>query len=75
MFPLFLVIVLSVALFDDRTQLVATGSAGALAILVLAFTQLGQTSNLATAVFEVAVLGIVAVTPLPSCPTELSPQQ
>jgi PAS domain S-box-containing protein len=59
-FPLFLVIVLSVALFDDRSQVVATGTAAALAILVLALTQLSQASNLATAVFEVAVLGIVA---------------
>ena len=59
-FPLFLILVLYVALFDDRSQVVATGSAAALAILVLAIRQLGQTSNLATAVFEVAVLGIVA---------------
>jgi len=59
-FPLFLVIVLSVALFDDRPQVVATGTAAALSILVLAFTHLSQTSNLATAVFEVAVIGIVA---------------
>jgi PAS domain S-box-containing protein len=58
--PLFLILVLYVALFDDRAQVVATGSVAALAILVLAITQLGQTSNLATAVFEVAVLGIVA---------------
>ncbi len=59
-FPLFLILVLSVALFDDRAQLVAIGSAAALAILALALTQLSQTSNLATAVFEVAVLGIIA---------------
>jgi PAS domain S-box-containing protein len=59
-FPLFLILVLYVALFDDRAEVVATGSAAALAILVLALTQLGQMSNLATAVFEVAVLGIVA---------------
>ncbi|HEX9098177.1 MAG TPA: ATP-binding protein [Candidatus Dormibacteraeota bacterium] len=59
-FPLFLILVLYVALFDDRTQVVATGSVAALAIFVLAVTQLGQMSNLATAVFEVAVLGIVA---------------
>ncbi len=59
-FPLFLILVLYVALFDDRAEVIATGSAAALAILVLALTQLGQMSNLATAVFEVAVLGIVA---------------
>ena len=59
-FPLFLLAVLSVALFDDRGQLIAIGGAAALAILILSIVQLGPTSNLATAVFEVAVLGIVA---------------
>ena len=59
-FPLFLILVLYVALFDDRAQVVATGSAAALAILVLAISQVGQMSNFATAVFEVAVLAIVA---------------
>ncbi len=60
LFPLFAVVVVSVALFDDRAQLFAVGAASALAILVITVTQLGPTSNLATAVFEVAVLGVVA---------------
>ncbi len=58
-FPLFLVITLSVALFDDRAHLVAVGSVAALAIFVITLTQLGPTENQATAVFEVAVLGIL----------------
>ena len=59
-FPLFLLAVLSVALFDDSRQLIGIGAVAAIAILILSITQLGPTSNLATAVFEVAVLGIVA---------------
>jgi len=59
-FPLFLLAVLSVALFDNSAQLIGIGIVAALAILILSITQLGPTSNLATAVFEVAVLGIVA---------------
>ena len=59
-FPLFLLVVLYVALFDDRTQLLAVGGVASLAILILAISQLGPTSNLATAVFEVAAIGIVA---------------
>src|SRR4029077_15508256 len=59
-FPLLVIVVVSVALFDDRTQLVAVGSVSALALLVISATQLGPTSNLATAVFEVAALGVVA---------------
>jgi PAS domain S-box-containing protein len=59
-FPLFLLAVLSVALFDDSAQLIGIGAVAAIAILILSITQLGPTSNLATAVFEVAVLGIVA---------------
>ena len=59
-FPLFLLAVLSVALFDDSGQLIGIGAVAAIAILILSITQLGPTSNLATAVFEVAVLGIVA---------------
>ena len=58
-FPLFAIVVLSVALFDDREQLFAIGAASALAILVISVAQLGPTSNLATAVFEVTVLGVV----------------
>jgi PAS domain S-box-containing protein len=59
-FPLFVVAVLSVALFDDTTQLLAVGAVAVLAILIVSVTQLGPLSNLATAVFEVAVLGMVA---------------
>jgi len=59
-FPLFLIVVISSALFDNRAQLLAVGGVATLAILVLSVIHLGQTSNLATAVFEVAVLAIVA---------------
>ncbi len=59
-FPLFLIVVISSALFDDRAQLLAVGGVATLAILVLSVIHLGPTSNLATAVFEVAVLAIVA---------------
>ena len=59
-FPLLAVVLVSVALFDDRTQLVGVGATAGLAILVINLTQLGPTSNLATAVFEVAVLGVLA---------------
>jgi PAS domain S-box-containing protein len=59
-FPLFLLIVIASALFDDRAQLLAVGGVATLAILVLSVIHLGPTSNLATAVFEVAVLAIVA---------------
>jgi PAS domain S-box-containing protein len=59
-FPLFMIVVISSALFDDRAQLLAVGGVAALAILVLSVTHLGPTSNLATAVFEVAVLAVVA---------------
>ncbi len=59
-FPLFLIVVLSVALFDDRAPLIAIGSVAALAILALSLTQLGPVSNLATAIFEVAALAMVA---------------
>ncbi|HSS92728.1 MAG TPA: ATP-binding protein [Candidatus Dormibacteraeota bacterium] len=58
-FPLFLIAVLAAALFDDRATLVAVGTAASLAALVLTVAHLGPTSNLATAVFEVAVLAIV----------------
>src|SRR4029077_1826649 len=44
----------------DRAQLLAVGGVATLAILVLSVIHLGPTSNLATAVFEVAVLAIVA---------------
>jgi len=59
-FPLFLVVVISSALFDDRAQLLTVGAAASLAVLILSVIHLGPTSNLATAVFEVAVLAIVA---------------
>jgi PAS domain S-box-containing protein len=59
-FPLFLIVVLSVALFDDRQQVLAVGSVAALAILALSVNELGPTSNLATAMFEVGVIAIVA---------------
>ena len=59
-FPLFLLAVLTVALFDDSGQLLAVGGAASLAILIITVTQLGPASNLATALFEIAVLGIVA---------------
>jgi PAS domain S-box-containing protein len=59
-FPLFLIVVISSALFDDRSQLLAVSGVATLAILVLSVIHLGPTSNLATAVFEVAVLAIVA---------------
>ena len=59
-FPLFLLAVLTVSLFDDSGQLLAVGGAASLAILIITVTQLGPASNLATALFEIAVLGIVA---------------
>src|SRR5438445_625015 len=59
-FPLFLVVVISSALFDDRAQLLTVGAAASLAVLILSVIHLGPTSDLATAVFEVAVLAIVA---------------
>ncbi|HWO44121.1 MAG TPA: PAS domain S-box protein, partial [Methylomirabilota bacterium] len=59
-FPLFLIVVISSALFDNRAQLLAVGGVATLAVLILSLIHLGPTSNLATAVFEVAVLAIVA---------------
>ena len=59
-FPLFVVVALPVALFDDQAHLIAVGAASAAAILVVSVVHLGPVSNLATAVFEVAVLAVVA---------------
>ena len=59
-FPMLLIALIYVALFDDSTQLIAVGSFASAAILILTAIRLGPTSNLATAIFEVAVLGIVA---------------
>jgi PAS domain S-box-containing protein len=59
-FPLFVVAVLPVALFGDQAEVVAVGAASAAAMLIISVVHLGPTSNLATAVFEVAVLGVVA---------------
>ena len=59
-FPLFVIVALPVALFDDQAQLIAVGAAAAAAMLVVNVAHLGPLSNLAIAVFEVAVLAIVA---------------
>lgn len=60
-FPLYLVVVLFAALFNPRGQLIFAGSAAAAAIFVPALAG-GGAAELATAVFEVAVLWLVAGT-------------
>jgi PAS domain S-box-containing protein len=59
-FPLFVIVALPVALFDHQAQLIAVGAAASAAMLIVNVAHLGPLSNLAIAVFEVAVLAIVA---------------
>ncbi len=60
-FPLYVVVVLFAALFNPRGQLILAGSVAAIAIFVPALADRGS-AQLATAVFEVAVLWLVAGT-------------
>jgi PAS domain S-box-containing protein len=60
-FPLYVVVVLFAALFNPRGQLIFAGSVAAAAIFVPALAN-GGAAGVATAVFEVAVLWLVAGT-------------